>query len=496
MFGKVKENHFQASLFTVVNCDSCFLYQLHNYSRTSPGLNQSTNMAKQFLQKGTDEREKVNKVVRFKNIAETYIPTKTKWGFLKGHFKLPKRATRDRWIHDETFHDAVAGLLVTAQLFAVMPVCGITAKHPKALHFSWTSKRAIYTYAVCLGTIFFVATAIVRFFMKSFNFTRMTVVFFYTYNLYGLFCFIRVAQKWPALMCKWYQAEQQLPQSSNILERGALAKKIQLLSMGVLTMSLSEHLLSIIAAVYYTPNCPEIPDPLDKFFKTNFIFIFHYFSYNKISGFMVKFINAISTFVWSYIDLFVVIISIGLSHTFQRINEYLMKHKREKMTEQFWAEQRQNYRNICELVQHVDDTISVITMLSISNNLFYICVSILNSMNSHPSVAHTLYFWLGLAFLISRTLAVTMYSAQVNDESKRPIEVLRTIPRDGWCLEAKRFTEEVVNDTVALTGMKFFNMTRKLILKVTGSIITYELVLIQFHQEEQAEVDLCRMRRT
>lgn len=88
-----------------------------------------------------------------------------------------------------------------------------------------------------------------------------------------------------------------------------------------------------------------------------------------------------------------------------------------------------------------------------------------------------------------------MYAAEVNDESKRPIEVLRTIPRDGWCLEAKRFAEEVVNDTVALTGMKFFNMTRKLVLKVTGSIITYELVLIQFHQDEPVEVDLCKMRR-
>ncbi|XP_053691099.1 gustatory receptor for sugar taste 64f-like [Sabethes cyaneus] len=453
-------------------------------------------MAKQSLRKDLSEQGKVNKVVRFKDTSDAYIPTKTKWKFLKGHLSFPKRATRDNWINDGTFHDAVAGLLVVAQFFAVMPVCGITVKNPKALNFTWTSKRIIYTYLVCFGTAFFVGNAIVRFFMRSFNFTRMTVVFFYTYNLYGLYCFIQVAQKWPTLMCKWHQAEQLLPQSSNILERGVLAKRIKIMAMSTLTMSLSEHLLSIIAAVYYTPNCPAIPDPLDKYFQTNFLFIFHYFHYYKISGFLVKFINGISTFVWSYIDLFVVVISIGLSHTFERINEYLMKHKREKMTEQFWAEQRQNYRNICDLVQHVDDTISIITMLSISNNLFYICVSVLNSMNSHPSVVHMLYFWVGLSFLISRTLAVTMYSAQVNDESKRPIEVLRTIPRDGWCLEAKRFAEEVVNDTVALTGMKFFNMTRKLVLKVTGSIITYELVLIQFHQDDPAEVDLCRMRRT
>lgn len=89
-----------------------------------------------------------------------------------------------------------------------------------------------------------------------------------------------------------------------------------------------------------------------------------------------------------------------------------------------------------------------------------------------------------------------MCTAAVNDESQRPFEVLRAIPRDGWCVEAKRFAEEVINDTVALTGMKFFNMTRKLVLKVTGSIITYELVLIQFHQDESADYDLCTFRRT
>lgn len=50
------------------------------------------------------------------------------------------------------------------------------------------------------------------------------------------------------------------------------------------------------------------------------------------------------------------------------------------MTEHFWGEQRQNYRNICDLVRHVDDTISIVTLLSISNNLFFICASILNSL--------------------------------------------------------------------------------------------------------------------
>ncbi|XP_058823604.1 gustatory receptor for sugar taste 64e-like isoform X1 [Topomyia yanbarensis] len=342
-------------------------------------VNQFPNMAKRFLQNRMPQGNS-NKVVRFKNKPEEFVPVKDKWRSVKGYFSFPKRATRDDWIHDGTFHDAIAGLLVTAQFCAVMPVCGITSKDPKNLHFSWTSKRIVYTYAACLGTAFFTVNAIVRFFMRSFTFVGLTVVFFYSYNLYGLYCFIKVARKWPALIRKWHQAEQLLPRNNNIMERGFLAKKIRLIALSVVTMSLAEHLLSIISAVYYSPNCPAIPDQLDKFIKTNFVFIFHFFEYSKIRGFFVKYVNGICTFVWSYIDLFVIVVSIGLSHCYKRINEFLMQHKRKKMTEQFWAEQRQNYRNICDLVQHVDDVISVITMLSISNNLFYICVSILNSL--------------------------------------------------------------------------------------------------------------------
>lgn len=50
------------------------------------------------------------------------------------------------------------------------------------------------------------------------------------------------------------------------------------------------------------------------------------------------------------------------------------------------------------------------------------------------------------------------------------------------CNKVKRFCEEVTTDIVALSGMKFFYLTRKLVLSVAGTIITYELVLIQFHK--------------
>lgn len=112
-----------------------------------------------------------------------------------------------------------------------------------------------------------------------------------------------------------------------------------------------------------------------------------------------------------------------------------------------------------------------------------------------PSFAHAVYFWFSLTFLITRTLAVSLYAAEINDESKKPTRVFRAVPRESWCLEVgllfnslctceewhsyillrtfrpkvKRFSDEVAYDIIALSGMKFFHITRKLVLSVSLS---------------------------
>lgn len=84
-----------------------------------------------------------------------------------------------------------------------------------------------------------------------------------------------------------------------------------------------------------------------------------------------------------------------------------------------------------------------------------------------PTTVHTFYFWLSFIYLLIRTLAVTMYSSEIYDESKEPYKVIRVVPREAWCLEIKRFSNEVTRDIVALSGMKFFFLTRGMVLSVS-----------------------------
>lgn len=63
--------------------------------------------------------------------------------------------------------------------------------------------------------------------------------------------------------------------------------------------------------------------------------------------------------------------------------------------------------------------------------------------------------------------AVCWYASQINDESKKPLQTLQSVHSDYFDVTMKRFTEQLSGETVALSGMNFFYLTRKLILSVS-----------------------------
>lgn len=50
------------------------------------------------------------------------------------------------------------------------------------------------------------------------------------------------------------------------------------------------------------------------------------------------------------------------------------------MSPTFWSERRILYRELCRLCEEIDNAISMITMISFSNNLYFICVQLLRSL--------------------------------------------------------------------------------------------------------------------
>lgn len=71
-------------------------------------------------------------------------------------------------------------------------------------------------------------------------------------------------------------------------------------------------------------------------------------------------------------------------------------------------------------------------------------------------------------------------ASSIHEESKKPLKVLRSIPTEGWFTETQRFSQQIQNDCIAMSGKKFFYITRRIIISIAGTIVTYELVLLQF----------------
>lgn len=86
--------------------------------------------------------------------------------------------------------------------------------------------------------------------------------------------------------------------------------------------------------------------------------------------------------------------------------------------------------------------------------------------------------------LLFRTFSMLLVTSSVHEESKKPLKVLRHVSNDEWFSETQRFSHQVQTSCFAMTGKKFFHITRGLIITIAGTILTYELVMLQFDADK------------
>lgn len=85
-----------------------------------------------------------------------------------------------------------------------------------------------------------------------------------------------------------------------------------------------------------------------------------------------------------------------------------------------------------------------------------------------PSTVHAVYFYFSLAFLIGRSLSVLLFVSAVHERAREPLRLLHLVPPSGYLSEVQRLANELSSDNVSLSGLRFFNVTRKLCLAVSA----------------------------
>ncbi|XP_047534312.1 gustatory receptor for sugar taste 64f-like [Vanessa atalanta] len=147
-----------------------------------------------------------------------------------------------------------------------------------------------------------------------------------------------------------------------------------------------------------------------------------------------------------------------------------------------WRKLREDYNRATRLVRSFDDAINSIVFTSFASNLYFVCLQLYHLLKFFNGYELSIYVTFSLMFVLSRSLAVSLTAAQVHSASLVAAPSLYNVPSSSYSTEVQRFLEQIHGDTVALTGLNFFYITKELVLSVVGTIVTYELVLLQFNQ--------------
>lgn len=237
------------------------------------------------------------------------------------------KQTSTKCFCDGSFQKSIYPIMIIAQCFGVMPVHNISLKCPLALRFKWKSFRYFFAVIVTISCGLEASSSIIWTFRTQVLFGKMVILVYYVTNCLSFISFLNLARHWPSLMEKWHEVEISLPQPAIEKKKLQTSVRIRRIAAVILAMSAVEHILSIVSSFAVVLDCPKIKNIIQAYFVHNFPQVFFFFGYSHVLGLYVKFIHVTSTFVWSYADLFIMMISCGLSAKFKQINELMLKEK-------------------------------------------------------------------------------------------------------------------------------------------------------------------------
>ncbi|XP_068902811.1 uncharacterized protein [Tenebrio molitor] len=204
--------------------------------------------------------------------------------------------------------------------------------------------------------------------------------------------------------------------------------------------------------------------------------------YSAWLGILLQCVNTRMAFSWTFIDLFIILISCALAMRFRQLNNRVRCMKDMKVqSERCWGSVNEDYNRLCNLCAFLDDKMSYLILVSFFNNFYFIIFQVFDSLSLHRATPlEIIYYFISLGLLILRMATICLYGSWINEESKVSVDLLSSTHHEIYNKEIKRFIESIKYQNAGLTGKKLFRITKQLILKITSAVVTYELVVIQF----------------
>ncbi|KAL5290529.1 Gr61a family protein [Megaselia abdita] len=147
-------------------------------------------------------------------------------------------------------------------------------------------------------------------------------------------------------------------------------------------------------------------------------------------------------------------------------------------SEKFWCSMRTDFLNVLGLVRMVDEHVYILIMISSVNNFYYICNTILEGISREANIVDSIQYWSSFLFVLTRIMKSMFCEAEINEAASNILMSLHEFPASQWNVELKRLHQALSTETVALSGNRFFYITRRLIFGMIGTTFIYLLVMI------------------
>jgi gustatory receptor len=124
----------------------------------------------------------------------------------------------------------------------------------------------------------------------------------------------------------WNDVEVKFLSSPYKIYKWKLSQKIRLVATSIILLAFIEHFLflsnSAVNQYHHVHNNNiSVENPLAYFLQNQFGFIFNYLPFYVEFGIFNEIINMTFTFGWNYMELFIMITSLGLFTRFEQLND-------------------------------------------------------------------------------------------------------------------------------------------------------------------------------
>ena len=238
-----------------------------------------------------------------------------------------------------------------------MPLENIYSENPDQLIFTWKSFRFFYSLIITMFLFLQVTCVTAWTFSKKIEFGKIVPLIMHLTNFGVVFYFFKLATKWPKLMKRWFEIEMKLPKFTKLTNKPNLSIKIKLLTVVIMTLTLSKltvifmydainyifyflvnYILDILVDLFSSYNCPAIKNRFKAYWVRSYPQYSFITGFNMVFAIWAMFVDVASDFIYNYSDLFVILISVGLSTRFKQIADELMLNKGRVLNDKYLYE--------------------------------------------------------------------------------------------------------------------------------------------------------------